>query len=207
MYKLSIFLLLLLTACTPDAPDQGYLAKEKLIKTHFNKYQIADFEKLMVFFERHICGEVPATSAEAKDCYTAFLKKLSEQTEMGDMNLGLPLAEQNALMAEIRPVSFDGLWQKGLVSDSLGMANKFGLKYEGQFHYFLKNFGEENEAVQQYVAVFDQAGVITPSMIANVLLNYDAFELEQQRGRFFMAIHYLTLNKLLGEPNVKSPAN
>jgi hypothetical protein len=205
MYKsvLLLSLLFLLSTCGNDAPDQGYLTKEDLIKSHFSKFQIEDFEKLMVFFEQQICGTLPATSAEAKECYIAYLKKLSEQTNMGDLDTGISIAEQNTMMTGIRKVSFDALWHKGSASDSLSMNNKFGLKYEGSYHYFLKSFATENEAVQQYVAAFNQSGTITPSMIANVLLNYEAFEIDKQRGRFFMAVHYLTLNKAFAEAGGK----
>lgn len=188
---------LLFIGCAEDAPRQGYLKSDALIPRHFNKYQIEDLEKLMAFFEEEICQTVPATSEAAVDCYLAFSKSLADKGNFGDLNLGLSLEKQQAIMDSIRPVTFNALWLDQ--ETYAGTASSFGLNYDGQYATFLKVFGRENEAVKQYFDVFDQAGHMTPSMIANVLLEYEKFGLEDQRGRLVLAIHYLTLNRMMTE--------
>lgn len=196
---LSILVLICLVSCAPDAPRQGYLRSDALIKLHFNNYQIKDLETVMSFFEIQICGSLPASPESAADCYKAYLKNLSANSNIGEMNLNLPINLQDQTLASIRPVTFDGIWVRKPEIDFNENNNSFALKYGGQYNNFLNAMAKENEAIQQYVDVFNQAGTITPSMIANVLLNYENFDLDQQRGRLFITIHYLTLNKMFSE--------
>jgi len=196
---LSLLLLFLLIGCAENAPRQGYLKSDDLIALHFNKYQIKDLETVMAFFEAEICPQLPTTPEAATDCYKAFSKSLSDSGNFGDLKLGISLEKQIEVMASIRPVTFDAIWLDGKVKIQSDSTASFGLKYGSQYSNFLNSFGKENEAVKQYFDVFDQRGGMTPSMIASVLLEYEKFGLEDQRGRLVLAIHYLTLNRMFGE--------
>ncbi|MFK7806447.1 MAG: hypothetical protein AB8F74_01475 [Saprospiraceae bacterium] len=200
MKKIFVYTLLLtFCCCAENAPRQSYLKSDELIDMHFNKYQITDLEKLMAFFESEICGTVPSTPEEAITCYKAYGKLLADRSSFGNMDLKIPLEKQNRLLEEIRPVTFEAIWVKANDDANTTSNGLFGLKYGGQYANFLKHFAKENETIQQYVDVFDQAGIITPSMIANVLLDYEKFGIEDQRGRLALAIHYLTLNRMFAE--------
>ncbi len=191
---LPVLFLLFIFGCAEDAPRQGYLKSDALIALHFNKYQIKDLETVMAFFEEEICGTVPTSPEEAIACYKAFGKRLSEKGNFGELDLGLSLEKQEAILSSLRPVTYDAIWLDVIQTDE---DDKFGLRYDGQYVNFLKNFSKENIAIKQYIDVFEQAGNITPSMIANVLLDYEQFGLEDQRGRLFLAIHYVTLNRMM----------
>ncbi|MFT6020572.1 MAG: hypothetical protein ACI9CQ_003378 [Saprospiraceae bacterium] len=194
-YLLFLFLLFFF-GCAEDAPRQGYLRSDELISRHFNNFQIDDLETIMAFFEKKTCQTVPTTPGTAIDCYKAFSKSLSVEGSFGELDLGLPLEEQKEMMTTLRPVTYNAIWvdRNQIQTDTTA---KFGLKYGGQYANFLKAFGKENEAIKQYIDVFDQVGNITPSMIASVLLEYEKFGLENQRGRMVLAIHYVTLNKMM----------
>jgi len=191
--------LFLFSNCAEDAPRQAYLKSDDLISLHFNKYQIKDLESIMAFFETEICGSVPTTPEAATVCYMTYGKTLSDKGSFGNLGLSLSLDKQNEMMEKLRPVTYEAIWVDGKKADTIAPDGVFGLKYGGQYANFLKNFGKENEAIQQYADVFEQSGIITPSMIANVLLGYEQFDLEEQRGRLFIAIHYVTLNRMFAE--------
>jgi hypothetical protein len=59
---------------------------------------------------------------------------------------------------------------------------------------FLKTFGEEDSVINNYYNSLDIAGDISPTMFADLAINYKNYNLKDPKIRLIIAIHYLTLN-------------
>ncbi|WP_442267004.1 hypothetical protein ACSIGC_04715 [Tenacibaculum sp. ZS6-P6] len=58
----------------------------------------------------------------------------------------------------------------------------------------MNKYGKENKAVKDYVNNFNIASDFGPTMISQVIMNYEAFQIEDIKSKLLIAIHYLTLN-------------
>ncbi len=192
--KNRIFLILipcLYWSCQQNTPGGGPLSNDKLVKQYFNKYQRADVEKILSFFDEQACRQMQMTTDDPVACCERYLSHLAKADTFGNIQIGISMAEQEKLFASFSPSTVKDIWS----DETTGMSGHFEIRFDGRFHRFLRVLGEENEKIGQYVDTFDQVGKITSSMHADVLLNFRDYDLFDDRVRLMMAVHYLTLNR------------
>ena len=121
---------------------------------------------------------------------------MQKAVETGRLEFQLPYAEQEKLMKELDIRSFYEVWgnlrtwKRG--SDTLKVVNN---KYNGKYIKFLKSFSKENIKVQKYVFSYENIGDISPTMIADIVTNFNEYDRRDERIKLLIAIHYLTLNE------------
>ena len=186
-------------ACADNSPHNKGLQHTKLVKQYFNKYQKADLEKILAFFESQICEPDQTSPENIFDCYNNYLAQLAENSAFGNLDPKISLEEQDTLINNLHKVTYTSIWSDGKTNTSATPNGLFGLKYGDRYHRFLSALGKENEKIKQYEATFQKTGTITPSMIADVLVNYTEYDLTDLRVRLVIAIHYLTLNRTFSE--------
>ncbi|MBK8627678.1 MAG: hypothetical protein IPN86_19590 [Saprospiraceae bacterium] len=60
--------------------------------------------------------------------------------------------------------------------------------------YLEKEISQINPKTKLYIEKFSMAGDISPSIFADVVKNYGEYDIEDERIRLLIAIHYLTIN-------------
>ena len=191
--RLLVFFFVVTSCCCSYKPDSGAWAQNKIVAKHFNKYQRADLIKILDFFEQTICQSASLPANEVAVCYNRYLEAMAESATFGPLELSIPIDQQDSLMASLYSVTVDGIWEGAETNTS----QQFGIRYGGNFHSYLMALGKQKPVFSQYSETFEQAGTISPSMIAEILTKYDQYDLADPQTQLVIAIHYLTLNKLL----------
>lgn len=196
MKKYSFFILLLVGfgACNKGTPDE--LDEFKIINAHFGKYQKQDLNKILDFFDQAVCKSAEMANENLESCYENYLSNISENMAKGDLKLDIDKSEQAALMATIKKVTYDIIWDSGKGRSGANEEDKKFLKYkyESVWHRYLTAMSKNSAPLKRYVQTFEASNIITPSMIADLAINYKDFNILDERQRIILAIHYLTLN-------------
>ena len=162
----------------------------------FQEKEIEDLERIVDFFNESICKSEKLENTNVLDCYELYFKRMRKAEETGIVEIQIPYQEQEKLMREIDLNSFNQIWSYGKTwrknSDTLEVVN---IKYDGKYIKFLKEFGKENIKAKNYVDRFEAVGDISPSMFADVLMNYKEYDVRDERIKLLIAIHYLTQNE------------
>ncbi len=162
----------------------------------FQEKEIEELEKIVEFFNESICKSEKLENTNVLDCYEQYFKRMRKAEETGDVEIQIPYQEQEKLMQQLDINSFNEIWTYGKTwkkdSDTLEVIN---IKYDGKYIEFLKEFGRENIKAKNYVDRFEAVGDISPSMFADVLINYKEYDVRDERIKLLIAIHYLTQNE------------
>ena len=62
-----------------------------------------------------------------------------------------------------------------------------------KYAQFLQEVGKEHESIRAYETRLQQVGSISPSMVVDVYKNLDQFDLQDERVRLILSVHYITL--------------
>ncbi|MEM6298079.1 MAG: hypothetical protein AAF740_05250, partial [Bacteroidota bacterium] len=161
----------------------------------FEADEVQDLEKIVNFFNESICESENLESTNVLNCYEQYFKRMLKAEETGIVEIQISYEAQEKLMKEINPRSFDQIWtyrktwRKG--TDTLEVVD---INYDGKYIKFLKEFGKENIKAKYYAERFEATGDISPSMFADVLVNYKDYDVRDERVKLLIAIHYLTQN-------------
>jgi len=162
----------------------------------FEAYEIDDLEKIIDSFNKSICKSENLKGTDVLECYEHYFTRMQKAVETGRLEFQLPYAEQEKLMKELDIRSFYEVWgnlrtwKRG--SDTLKVVNN---KYNGKYIKFLKSFSKENIKIQKYVFSYENIGDISPTMIADIVTNFNEYDIRDERIKLLIAIHYLTLNE------------
>lgn len=202
MNYLNTFLLalaLMLWGCA--APSENTLSEDAAFQAIFDQAEIDGLQQLFDFFNAHICtaGQQEGLTA----CYQVFLERLREEQKAGHLSIGIPLPSQQVLYERIPDEAFRAIWMETTaISQGRGETGRdtfstVEINLQGKYMAFLKQIGERDERIQNYHNRIATLGSIGPSNIADLLINYDAYRIEDIRTKFIIAVHYLTLNDRL----------
>src|SRR5690606_37030705 len=113
-----------------------------------------------------------------------------------NFEIKIPFSEQQKLYDSISDSTFNQIWclGKSWKRDSPDTLKHIGLRYDGKYSEFLKSFGKENKVIQGDYQTFEDAGAISPSMVAGLLFNYEDYDVRDIRIKLIVAIHYLTMS-------------
>ena len=71
-----------------------------------------------------------------------------------------------------------------------------GVSFKGKFFKYLKNeVSSEIPAIKEIIDHMVEIGGMSPSVFADVLMNYHKFDIRDDRIRLFISIHYLGQNR------------
>ena len=185
---------LLLIASTISGQD---LRTDSTLNSIFTTQEINNLEKVLNFFTTQICKLEEVDSHQEIDCFEQYCKNLKKRArDLSSIDLKLSLEEQRKFYTRIDPSSFHEVWHyeklwKPKTTDTVIIIN---VDPDGRYARFLNSLGQEHEKVGQYYQDLESLGGICPTMIAELLMNYKAFDFTDERIRLLFAIHYLTMN-------------
>ena len=195
MKKIIYTLLFLVLINCSTKKESNSLYSDTLIQKTFTKNEIKDLQKILDFFNREICK---STQENINDCYLNYCSRIrAEIKKHGMYKTHIDFQKQYEIYKQINSNTFSEIW---LFQQSLPLRErKDTLKYLGfnnntKYIKFLNEYGKENKAVKDYINNFNIASDFGPSMISQVIMNYEAFQIEDIKSKLLIAIHYLTLN-------------
>ncbi len=206
MKKISFlfFPILLIWSCNTKQEIQ--LEKFKTITQTFNAEQVKGLNEILAFFDEEVCNSLGMEDKKVLDCYQKYFKKLALSVETGNLEINISYPKQTEFLSKINPDLFQEIWNEGemrtpkrtkeirnIKPDTIKL--NF-IKLNGGYVNFLKSLAEENDKIKFYSERLQAVGEISPSMLADVLMNYKDYDISDERLRLVIAIHYLTLNEL-----------
>lgn len=195
MKKIIYTLLFLILINCSTKKESNSLYSDTLIQKTFTKNEIKDLQKILDFFNSEICK---STQENINNCYLNYCSRIgTEIKKHGIYKTHIDFEKQYKIYKQINSNTFSEIW---LFQQSLPLRErKDTLKYLGfnnnsKYIKFLNEYGKENKAVKDYVNNFNISSDFGPSMISQVIMNYEAFQIEDIKSKLLIAIHYLTLN-------------
>jgi len=187
--------LLILLSCSNSSNLD--LQSNPTIESVFNESEIQDLSRILNFFNDQICSIQEVDRADLKYCYKSYFERLKRTEESGgDIELNIPYNKQQELYTKINKSTFDEIWNFGKTYNrrSPDTLKFMSLNYNGKYVKFLKEFSRENETMKYYYEQFEDAGCISPNLVASLLWGYEYYDISDIRMQLVVAIHYLTLN-------------
>lgn len=176
------------------------LANDSTISSVFNPTEIEDLSKILSFFEHQICSVEKMETSNIEACYQSFLERIKRETENGLIPLHISFKEQKTLYQQIKDSTFNQIWvfNQQTMPNSNDTLKSIGLKHNGKYIEFLSEYGKLNSVIDTYYNNYIASGDLGPSMVNELIQNYQVYDLSQVNIRLIIAIHYLTLNDLYG---------
>ena len=184
----------ILFQCSPAFETK--LASDSTITKIFSTTEIENLSKILDFFEGQICSIEKVEIANTLGCYSSFFERMQKGAEDGEIPIDISFDQQKILYQNIDRSTFDEIWGfnkmwRHISSDPL---KSMGFNYDGKYVDFLGEYGKLNPIIYEYYDTYQQAGDISPSMVAGLVKNHQAYDISQVNIRLIIAIHYLTIN-------------
>jgi len=195
-YLILISVVFLMACKSPEKVNNSFLKESS-----FSDHEIHQLTLLLENFDRAVCEIENQKTNKLERCYQSLFEKLKEQQKAGIISIGFDEELQNSLYSNI-----DGDLSKELWTTLYSIKNKGEvhqdtlitkvLNVQGKFFQFLeKEVAKDYPIIQENVEALNKTGAMTPTFVADVLMNYDQLSIEDERVRLFIAIHYLGLNE------------
>jgi len=176
--------------------SQSELSNNKTFKQTFSETEMQDLQLLFNFFNQSICEE--AKEVNLNDCYMSFFRKMETSVKTNSLLLNIPFDEQSAVYENISNSTFQEIWAFNKTWDYREhQPDTFRMVYinfNGKYLEFLRTVGKNDKTINKYYETVAETGNVTPALVADLLVNYNDYNIKDIRVKFIVAIHYLTLN-------------
>lgn len=168
----------------------------KMVQMVFDEREIQDLAKLLDFFESQVCT-IYGDSGNLFSCYQNFFVRMDSAGTTGNIDPLIDFDAQQELYMVISDSTFSTIWafnKTWKLSTPSDTMRSITLNVKGKYIDFLKELAADENLVKMYLASFEDAGDISPHMIAHLLKRYNDYDIHDVRIRLLIAVHYLTLN-------------
>jgi len=194
-FKILIFLLIIFSGCTSE--------KKNLLKDNntFTVKETAQLNSFLEDFDNTIAKIQETGSSDIETNYYSFFERLRNQSKDGILNIGIDQESQNRLEARINKDLTDELWSRMYYNNVRSEALQDScfrniIHSRGKLFQFL-----ETEVAPDYPVIHADveklriAGETSPPLIATILFHYENYNIQDDRVRLFIALHYMGLNR------------
>ncbi len=176
--------------------SKSELKADLIISNVFDDAEIRDLSKILTFFDEQICIVQQIDNSRIKDCYQAYFERMKKAAKTGNIEIKIPFEEQQKMYSNMDESTFRQIWYFGKnwrrnLPDTI---KSIGLKCDGKYAEFLKIVGNENNVIKEYYESLKACGDISPTMVADLMMNYKNYDINDVKIRLIIAIHYLTMN-------------
>ena len=198
MKYLSLWMLIV-TCLGCKIDDSNLSSNDDLLKI-FAPSELEEYQFLFDFFHYSICSN--PDKEELATCYEAFCKNMQHTVKEGKLVLNINFDLQKEAYGAIPIEVFHEIWVYETVvyhdGPREGKYKTLDLNLNGKYLEFLEEVGKTNKSIEWYHKAIQGAGTIhAPSIMSNIFINYEAYNMDDIRVKFIYAIHCLTLNDQL----------
>lgn len=197
VYTINLLIIVLFFNCNYNTIKK--LENYPKITKIFNYSEIQDLDIILTFFDTKISNEFKSSSI--KESYSSYYRKSLNELDNGSLYIGFLYNEQIELINKIKKSTFKEIWNKGENFSKNDTLDLIYLRTDGKYAEFLKILGDENIAIKKYINDLTLHNDITPEQSYFFLNNYKSIDINDERIRLVLAIHYLTLSNIYGERN------
>ena len=192
-----LILFIFLSGCLAD--QNISLVEDEIINKHFEAKEIDNLGRILSFFDKEVqfitnengsiegsynkLFETIKDSAKVSDPYSPILKIRSEG--LNQLFSSLPESLKNEIWDTYYSV-------RSSTDDSLIV---FDINPSGKYGAFLKSASQENQMLVEYQNAFEHAGITSPAMEAGMIMNPEQLNLNKERERLIVAVHYLAIKQ------------
>lgn len=190
---LSFILIILALGCANRKSKS--LENHSIITEIYTQEEIEDLKKVMIFFESRICESKVFSLKDTYKCYDDYLFGIKKKIKDEDINFNfLAIDDLEKLQEIIGDKSFNQIWNYKIVKEK---NNEIILvNNKGKYMEFLNKYSEDNKKIQSYYNLLkSSSGYISPSIIFDIFINKNYYNLNDERDKLLIAIHCLTANK------------
>ncbi|HNQ82396.1 MAG TPA: hypothetical protein PLW31_00015 [Bacteroidales bacterium] len=188
---------LLLLNCS--GPCNSDLQSDPVINSVFSQSEIKDLSIILDFFTDQICSKHLMDSANTQKCFKNYLDRMNNDGKKGVIDINIPFELQRSVYTQISDSTLNEIWsfERSWIPHTSDTSKHIYYNPNGKYVKFLREFGEENKVIKNYYDSYVNTGDISPSMVADLQMNKDVYDINDIRIQLFVAIHYLTLNDQL----------
>ncbi|WP_346860149.1 hypothetical protein [uncultured Draconibacterium sp.] len=172
------------------------LSNDNLITMTFSATEINDLVIIQDFFDNCIGLAENEKQDNIDKVYFDFFQQNSDITKATDLKIPIDFEKQKGLYNQIDKKTFEDIWSidRFIKRDSNDTLKNVGLNRHGKYFEFLKLLGGQDSTINKYYNTLEVAGDISPSMVADLAINHEKYDIKDPKVRLVIAIHYLTLN-------------
>ena len=168
------------------------LKSDKTVHLVFGKEEIRDLEKILSFFDDLVCKQDSPATENVISCYRNLLNRMKNDATSGNVDVQISNNKIQQLLNQIGDGTFDQIWYlRGVDSNQ---SDAIDINLEGKYFAFLDEVGKTNPKIRIYCEKLRNSGVVSPSMVSDILYDHEEYNIEEEKIRLIIAIHYLTIN-------------
>lgn len=190
-----IFSSILISCSTPESKE---LKLNRTISETFSASETKDLQTLFDFFNEQICDSENTDYDSLTACYERYCSQIKEQYQLKyTFDTKVDFNQQLEMYKQIDATTFKQIWRFGGIlshSNQKDTLKYMNLSSTKKYSKFLEKYGKENEAVKYFSDRLRDAGGITPTISASLIIGYERYDLSDIRTKLIIAIHYLTIN-------------
>jgi len=182
----------------PKISGQESFENDSIISTLFNENEIADLEKILVFFEGQIESILKEknTYNRSMNVHRNYLNFISIPPNDRDFDTFISINDQLLFYNQISASTFNKIWEFDITTITETMIDYKYLTYRrgGNYISFLKKLGDEYEHFASYPRLYESMGTFCASVWWHPIIEHEKYNLEDIKVRLFVAIHFMTIN-------------
>ena len=172
--------------------------KSELMEKYFNHKEIQRLNQLVNDFDKHIISTYRQSRdlGMAWNSFFAALASVKTSSEIKE-KINLSEEEQDEMLKKVGIETLEKIWNIDISSSEKDEKHikLESLKYKSNYTRFLVDLSEENELIKNYHKSIEVAGDISPASVTNLIQHQTELDIHDINIRFFLAVHYLSLNK------------
>jgi len=187
-YKILYFLLIIFYGCQSDSSIE--LRDDEIVTNHFSEDEISHLLSFLDYVDSEVqnLATLESTLAHQYQDFFRILKSQADTDPYGELSK-FDVLRLKQIFAGISEQFFNEIWYIHLEDSN----HKVGLNYSGKFAGFIETAAKSNPFIDNYFDALKNAGGMTPSMYASVLMEPERLNVNLGRERLFLAIHYITI--------------
>lgn len=191
--KSTLFMLLTSTILLGCSQSSGIKNNETVRKV-FSSSEAQGLEEIHDFFTDKICAETGKN--DPAECYETYMLDLKAETpSTGVYPYFCSKSEQDELLNNLDTDLFSEIWRYENVAggENNGSWTEIELNHEGKYAEFLDLLGNDYLSINEYQNALHSRGALTSSIQTSVLMFPENYDVQDERIRLVIAIHYLTV--------------
>jgi hypothetical protein len=194
--------LLLLSAFLPVFSCHAlgqHLKDAQEVRQVFDEEEIRQLEQILDFFHATICEVTQVDPRDILSCYEAFFEWMHHKViDLGDGSLPIDNHRYKELLNQLDLPGLHIFWWDTDMAMPTQEGPSLAARIDGKFVSFLTEYSKVNAVASRYTSQFRSAGEFTPSMFADVVINYKDFDVRDDRMKLLVTMHYLMIHQVFG---------
>ncbi len=188
-----LILILLTVVCFSCNYSKAKPSSEASLASYFNNEEIESLNRITRFMNSYICDSEASNGTQISDCLQEHIERSKESMESNKGMDFIPSDSIHKLLDSLPTSLVNEWWYHPPPHHKSSHPKSIYLRTNSRYTRFLYNYGKIEPKAKGYHDRLVAIGVIGPSAIADILVNYKEYPLQDTRMQILLLIHFLTL--------------